>query len=81
SGLYHRGTAISRWLSDAASLPDERYLASASISMPMIFLVQALRLESLMARGLGALASQSDAPFTFATGYSQGIAAAAFTGS
>ena len=78
SGLYHRGTAISRWLAEPSALPDERYLASASISMPMIFLTQVLRLESLMARGLGALASQSDAPFTFATGYSQGIAAAAY---
>ncbi len=76
SGLFERGTSLSRWLAETKkSAALESYLLSASVSMPMIFLTQVLRWESLVRRGLGAMAER---PVVAATGYSQGIAAAAF---
>ena len=74
SGLYSRGFDLLGWIQDEAARPDNRYLSSAPISMPLIFAAQVARFVALHERGL----NQAFTAGTVAssTGHSQGIMAA-----
>lgn len=74
SGLLDGGVAVTRWVKAGEAPPADAYLASAPVAMPMIFLTQVARFESLVRRGLGAAADAG--ALVAATGHSSGLAAA-----
>ncbi len=71
SGLYERGFALTRWLEDEGSRPEESWLQSTAISNPLIFVCQVARHQALVQEGLGAAYERG--AIRALTGHSQGI--------
>lgn len=74
SGLYGRGMPVAAWLADPQARPDAAYLASSTISQPLIFLSQMCRWASLLEAGLGGAVASGGV--CAVTGHSQGMMAA-----
>lgn len=75
SRLYSKGLDVIGWLRDESSLPDQDYLTSAPVSLPMIGLVQ-LCSYLITARLLGLTPESLRGHLKGVTGHSQGIISA-----
>ncbi|KAJ1641897.1 fatty acid synthase alpha subunit Lsd1, partial [Coemansia asiatica] len=71
--VYADGLAIHKWIVDRDSAPEQEYLSSTPVSMPLIGLVQLMQLMVLY-KTLGV----SPGELAIATGHSQGIVSAVF---
>lgn len=74
SGLYDHGLDLARWVRSEKSRPDAAYLASSTISQPLILLTQLARYRALYDEGLAAAIQAGSIPVL--SGHSQGMMAA-----
>ncbi|EFY90992.1 fatty acid synthase subunit beta dehydratase [Metarhizium acridum CQMa 102] len=76
AGQYYRGMAITQWLREPISTPDQDYLLSAPVSCPLIGLLQLVNF-AVICRCLGKLPGDILHHLSGMTGHSQGVAVAA----
>lgn len=78
SGLFDQGIDLERWLLEPDTAPDEKYLALAQFSFPLIGMAQLAGLFLLFNRGFNP--EEIERRSQGSTGHSQGVVSAIFTG-
>ncbi|KAJ2634695.1 fatty acid synthase alpha subunit Lsd1, partial [Coemansia sp. RSA 1286] len=72
---YPKGLCVYRWINNTLAVPDDQYLISSPVSIPLVGLVQLMQFMVLY-KTLGISPGELARRFDVATGHSQGITSA-----